>query len=200
MNRTSICLFFPLALSAQDLRQAEALTAHLHQTARLHGTFTQTRHLAALSRPLISTGTLVVDRDRGVLWQVKKPLTLTFVLGPAGIFEVDGAGKRKGQASREAPMVAQMGRIVQSLLKGQWRGVEEHFTVRGTGTPQRWEITLDPRPATAPFIRQVKVQGGAFLEKIRVEEPAGDRMELAFRELRTDLPLAETEARLLALR
>lgn len=189
-----------LTLLGQDARQAEALTAHLRQTALVHGTFTQTRHLAALSRPLTSSGTLVVDRDKGVLWQVRKPLALTFVLGPQGIFEVDASGKRKGQSSREAPMVAQMGRIVQSLLKGQWRGVEDYFTVRGQGTPQRWEITLDPKPATAAFIKQVKVSGGAFLERIRVEEPGGDRSELAFKDLRTDLPLAEAEGRLLNLK
>jgi hypothetical protein len=185
-----------LPLAAQGAAPAEALTAHLRATALVHGSFTQTRTLAALSRPLVSRGDLVVDQARGVLWMVHKPLTLTFVMGPAGIREVSSTGQGKAPASEEAPMVAQMGRIVKSLLKGRWDAVEDYFTVKGQGTPAKWEVLLDPRPVAAGYIKRVKVQGGAFLERIQVEEPSGDRMELTFQNLRTDLPLSAAEARL----
>lgn len=183
-------------LAAEGTRQAEALTAHLRQTALVHGTFTQTRHLAALRRPLSSNGSLVVDRERGVIWQVKKPIAMTFVMGPAGIAEFDANGQRKRTASKDTPMVSQMGRIVKSLLKGEWNAVEEYFTIRSAGSPERWDIILDPKPTTAAYLRQVRVQGAAFLERIQVVEAGGDRMELVFQDLRTDLPLSDAEARL----
>jgi hypothetical protein len=45
----------------------------------------------------------------------------------------------------------------------------------------------------------VRVSGGAYLERIQVEEASKDRMELVFDHPREDLPLTEAEARLLSL-
>lgn len=200
MMMRTVPLLLLCLLAAKGTLQAEALTAHLRQTAIVHGTFTQTRHLAALSRPLSSNGCVVVAREHGVIWQVNKPISLTFVMGPTGTAEFDAQGQRKRTASKEAPMVVQMGRIVKSLLKGEWSAVEEYFTLRSIGTPERWEILLEPKPVAATFIRQVRVQGGAFLERIQVEEAGGDRMELVFQNLRTDLPLSDAEARMFEIR
>jgi hypothetical protein len=187
------------ALGAPGTSRAEALTLHLRRAPLVHGTFRQTRHLAVLSRPLVATGDLVVDRDRGVLWQVKKPLVRTFVLGPGGLREADAAGKAIRQPSQEAPVMAQMARIVGSLLKGQWSTLDDFFTVHPQGDPSRWEIVLEPRPSTAPFLKRVRVSGAAFLERIQVEEPGGDTMDVTFQNPRADLPLTGEEARLFAL-
>lgn len=187
-------------LAAQGARQAETLTAHLRQTAIVHGTFSQTRHLAALSRPLTSSGNVVVDREHGVIWQVKKPIALTFVMGPAGIAEFDANNQRMRKSSKEAPMVSHVGRIVKSLLQGEWSAVEEYFAIHSEGSPERWEIILAPKPATAAYLRQVRVNGGAFLERIQVVEAGGDWMELVFENLQIDLPLSDEEVRLYEVR
>jgi hypothetical protein len=175
----------------------EALTAHLARTPLLHAGFTQTRTLAALSRPLRSSGTLVVSREHGVLWQVVRPLVLTVVVTPAGLTEVDAAGARTVRSARDQPMVAHMARIMKSLLEGRWEALDDLFTVRaGGGGPDRWTVTLVPRPRTAAFLRGVTVSGARFLERIQVEEANGDRMELVFDHPRADLPLSRAEARL----
>ncbi|MBP1627427.1 MAG: outer rane lipocarrier LolA family protein [Holophagaceae bacterium] len=200
MRRLALSLVLIAPLSAQTGGPGlapEALTAHLRNAPLLHADFTQTRTLKVLSRPLISKGSVVVDRQRGIIWQVTKPLQLTYVVTPQGVLEVGPDGRRKAQAAKDAPMVAQMGRIMQALAEGRWSVLEDYFTLQGQGTPNRWEIRLSPKPVAASFIKSVVVKGGRVLERFLIEEPGGDRSEVVFGAPRLDLPLSEAEARLL---
>lgn len=195
-------LLFAALLQGQltDTRLPEALTAHLKATPLLHVDFVQTRTLAALSRPLKSSGSLVLSRDQGVIWQVKKPLSLLYVVGSQGILELGADGKKKVTTSKDVPVIAQMGRVLKSLLQGRWSTLDDYFTVKAEGRPEKWEVTLMPRAQTAAFLQRVQVTGGRFIERIRVVEASGDRMELAFEHQRADEPLTERETQLFAFR
>jgi hypothetical protein len=194
----SLLLLSVCVLSAQKAGASlpEVLTAHLKNTPRLHVEFTQTRTLAALSRPLKTTGRMVLDRDHGVIWQVRKPLNLTYVVGPKGMLEVGPDGKAKQRSAKDVPMIAQMGRIIQALLQGRWSALDDYFTMKGEGTADRWKITLVPKPQTAAFLKGVQVNGGRFIERIHEDEASGDGMELLFERPRTDEPLSDAELNL----
>ena len=191
-----LCPPLALAVHAQSALPG-TLTAHLKEAACVHLEFTQTRTLAAVSRPLKADGSLVLARDLGVIWTLKHPLAITYVMGPKGLMVVDG-DTRERKTARESPMVAQMGRVFQALAQGDWRALESYFTVTGQGRPERWEVTLLPRPETSAFIKRIRLDGGRCIDRIRIDEPAGDRMELLFQHQRLDLPLTEAETRLLA--
>ena len=105
--KVPLSLFAGLALSAQA-PGPEALTAHLREAAVVHLAFHQTRTLAALSRPLRSSGSLVLARDLGVIWELQKPVAMTYVMGPKGLLVVAGDGRRERRTARDAPVVAQM--------------------------------------------------------------------------------------------
>ena len=186
-----------LVLSAQAPLPG-ALTAHLKDAAVVHVAFTQVRTLAALSRPLKASGSLVLARDLGVIWSLRRPAVLTYVMGPKGLMVITADGRRERKSSREAPVVAQLGRVFQSLIQGDLKGLEEYFTVTGKGTPQRWEVTLLPKAQTAAFLRRVQLSGGQVLERIRIEEASGDHMDLAFEHADLAAALTEDEKRLLA--
>ena len=186
-----------LILSAQAPLPG-ALTAHLKDAAVVHVDFTQVRTLAALSRPLKASGSLVLARDLGVIWSLRHPAVLTYVMGPKGLKVITADGRRDRKASREAPVVAQLGRVFQSLIQGDLKGLEAYFTVSGKGTPQRWEVTLLPRPQTEAFLRRVQLSGGRVIERIRIEEASGDHMDLTFEHADLAAPLTEDDQRLLA--
>ena len=175
-----------------------ALTAHLGAAALVHVDFTQTRTLAALSRPLKASGSLVLARDQGVIWALKRPVAITYVMGPKGLMVVSADGRKDHRTAREAPMVAQLGQVFQALIQGDLKGLETYFTVTGSGTPERWELVLLPRPQAAAFLKRVQLSGGRVIDRIRLEEASGDRMELVFDHARLADPLTAAEARLLA--
>ena len=183
-------------LAAQD--PAGALTAHLKEAALVHLDFTQTRHLAALSRPLKSSGSMVLARDKGVIWALAKPVAITYVMGPKGLLVVNADGSQERKSARETPMVAQMGKIFQAVAQGDWQALEGLFSVTGEGRPDRWTVTLQPKAQAAPFLKRIRLEGGRFVERIRIDEASGDRQELAFEHQRTDAPLTPAEAKLLA--
>ena len=176
----------------------EALTAHLKTVTLLHADFTQTRTLAALSRPLKATGSLVLSRDQGVIWQVRKPLSLCYVITPGGIKEFGPDGTAKPKGAKDGPVVAQIGRILQSLLQGKWSALDDYFTIRAEGRPEAWKINLAPKPQTAAFLKGIQLSGGRTIDRVILQEPGGDRMELAFERPRTQDPLTEAESRLFA--
>jgi hypothetical protein len=194
-------ILLTLLLSAMAL-QGQAivpgnLTAHLREAAVIHLDFSQTRTLAALSRPLKASGSLVLVRDQGVIWALKRPVALTYVMGPKGLTVVNG-DVRERQSAQEAPMAAQMGQIFRALAQGDWRVLGNFFTVTGEGSPERWEVNLLPNAQAAAFVKRVRLSGGRFIERIRIEEAAGDRTELVFQHQTADAPLTAAEAALLA--
>lgn len=191
-------LLLPAVLAAQSL--PAPLAAHLKSTAVLHLDFVQTRHIAALSRPLRSSGSLVVARDRGLIWRMAKPLPLTIVAAKGGVLEVDREGRRKLQSAKDNPMAAQMARILTSLLQGDTRALEGLFTFRSSSAPGgRWTLDLTPQPAAAPFVKSVSLRGGRFVEQVRVVDGAGDTTDILFSGFRPDAALDPAEVRLLDL-
>jgi hypothetical protein len=191
----SLLLLTSLTLAAQD---PASLTALLRNAPVVHAEFTQTRTLAALSRPLKASGSLVLARDQGVIWELRKPAAITYVMGPKGLLVVTGDGQRARKSAREAPVVAQLGRVFAALIQGDLTGLGEFFTVTGSGNPERWELVLRPKPQTAAFLKRVQLNGGRSIERLRIEEPGGDHMELSFEHPRLDAPLTGAEASLLA--
>jgi len=187
----------PALLAAPGQALPEALTAQLKATPFLRVDFQQTRTLAALSRPLKSSGSLVVSREQGVIWAMAKPMALTVVVSPKGVLEVDAEGRKKLQTSKDTPMVAQMARIMKSLLEGQWSALDDLFSVTGATRPEgKWTILLAPKPRTAAFLKAVRIQGGRFIETIHVTEASGDATDLVFVNPRVDVPLTPAELRL----
>jgi hypothetical protein len=193
LSLTSACL-----LQAQSV-SPESLTAHLKGTVQLHMNFTQTRTLAALSKPLKTTGSFVLAKGRGVIWQVRKPLSLTYVISPATLLEVGPDGKATRKDPKDVPMVAQMGRIFEALFEGHWKALDDTFTVKPEGTPGHWKITLTPRSRKLETLKEIQLTGAGSIERIQVQEPSGDGMELAFERPDSDSPLSEEEQRLLRM-
>jgi hypothetical protein len=176
----------------------ESLTRQLQEAACVHLDFVQTRTLAALSRPLKASGSLVLARGQGVIWAVQRPVAITYVMGPQGLLVVNGDGTRERKSAQDSPVVAQMGRIVTAMTRGDWKTLDSLFTVAGTGRPEHWEVTLQPKGPTAAFVKGIRLEGGRFIDRIRMEEPGGDHTELLFQHQRMDAPLSEAERRLLA--
>jgi hypothetical protein len=178
----------------------DTLSARFGKTAVVSSEFVQTRTLAALTRPVRSGGRLVYARDRGVIWQIEKPYRATYVLEDARIVEIDANGVRRERSAKEAPAVAEVGRVFRSIVSGDRKTLVEYFRVAALGDPSKWELRLSPREKVAPFLKSVVVRGGVFIDYILLVEPSGDATELGFERQRGDAVLAEADARVFAPR
>ena len=158
------------------------VAARLAQTKGVRSQFTQTQTLSAMKQPLVSTGTLVFFRERGVIWRVDTPYKATYVIGDAGVSEVDANGKRVNTKSAQGVRgVAQVSKMMRAMLGGDLSALYSQFDVDAQGTPSQWKLELKPnQPQLAQSIKGLQMTGGEFLQSLRITLANGDVTQIEF--------------------
>lgn len=179
---TAAALSAATAGAASDAALVAQIAARLAQAKGVRARFTQTQTLAAMKAPLVSTGSLLFFRDRGVIWQIDTPYRKTWVMGDAGVVEVNAAGQRittgGAQGSRGAAEVAKM---MRTMLGGDLSALYSQFDVEARGTPAHWQMRLLPRqPQIAQSLSALHLGGGDFLQTLRITLANGDVTQFDF--------------------
>lgn len=156
-------VFLSTLARAEDL--ADRVVARLASYPVVRAEFVQTRTLASLTKPVISTGRLVFSRD-GLLWQVETPVKAEMLFSAA-------ATPEGGTAQ------AEMGRLVRALVAGDLSELRQTFDIEPRGELERWTLELRPkRLEIAQYLRGIVLAGGQHLEAIDVLEANGDRLAI----------------------
>ena len=186
------------AAPADDI--ASRLNARLEKTPVIRADFEQAKTMAAFKTPLLTRGRLVFTAQQGVLWQIDKPLKLTYVLQEDRIVEIDEDGAIQVRTSKDLPGMAQVGRIFRGLLGGQTQALGDLFDSRSSGDPERaWSLVLTPRNAqVGQFIGRIELTGGRHLESIRITEASGDSSTIRFSRTQEAGALSPEEQKLLS--
>jgi len=170
-------------------------TSRLAQMKGVRAQFTQTQTLSAMKQPLVSTGMLVFQRDRGVIWRVDTPYAATYVITDAGVAEVDANGRRiRTKSAQGVRGVAQVSKMMRAMLGGDLSALYSQFDVDAEGSASDWTLGLKPnQPQLAQAIKGLHMTGGAFLRSLRIDLANGDvtRIEFTKSEAADDLPPAE---------
>ncbi|MBN3757862.1 outer membrane lipoprotein carrier protein LolA [Paraburkholderia sp. Tr-20389] len=175
------------------------VAARLAQAKGVRAQFTQTQTLSAMKQPLVSTGTLVFFRERGVIWRVDTPYKATYVIGDAGVSEVDANGKRINTKSAQGVRgVAQVSKMMRAMLGGDLSALYSQFDVDAQGTPSQWRLDLKPnQPQLAQSIKGLQMTGGEFLQTLRITLANGDVTQIDFAKSEAITDLAPGERSLL---
>jgi hypothetical protein len=144
--------------------------------------FVQSKQMAAMKRPLVTTGHLVYSRLHGVLWQIEQPYRMSYVLVEDRIVEIGADGVRRERGLRDIPGLAQIGRIFRAMLGANTTALNEHFEANVEGDTDKWKIELKPRQQQlAQFLTGLQLSGGRFVESIIISEAGGDSTQIRFR-------------------
>ena len=183
----AIVLVSPLA-HAFDLQQ---LSDQLARPQVIHGDFIQEKHLRALPKPLTSTGTFVLAKDHGLLWQLNTPLKQDYRITALGIARRNGSewqmlpGKSAG---------AEQNRLFLAVLQGDSSGLARDFELRLQGQPTQWTLTLTPRSLLLKQVfTQINIDGGELVQRIELQETQGDSTVLKLQNSISHLPLSDAE-------
>ena len=96
-----------------------AIAAQIEQHPVVQAEFVQTKKMTALHRPLISRGRMVFSRQDGLFWWIEEPLKMSYWLGEAKMVEILPSGERREQATASNPALAQISRVMRSMLAAQ---------------------------------------------------------------------------------
>jgi outer membrane lipoprotein-sorting protein len=171
-----------LAASANDTGLVSQIVAHLAQAKGVRARFTQTQTLSAMKQPLVSTGSLVFFRERGVIWQIDTPYKATYVITDTGVSEVNSSGQRANTSSGNGVRgVAQVSRMMRAMLGGDLSALYAQFDVHADGTPAQWRMQLTPnQPQLAQSIKGLEMSGGDYLQALRITLANGDVTRIDF--------------------
>jgi len=181
--------------SASDTGLVSQIAGHLAQAKGVRAQFTQTQTLAAMKQPLVSTGSLVFFRERGVIWQIDTPYKATYVITDNGVSEVNANGQRTNSKSSDGVRgVAQVSRMMRAMLGGDLSALYAQFDVHADGTPAQWRMQLTPnQPQLAQSIKGLEMSGGDYLQALRITLANGDvtRIDFANSAAVSELPPAD---------
>ncbi len=179
----------PTAASAAETVQSAGnpalvsqIASHLAQARGVRAQFTQTQTLAAMKQPLVSTGSLLFFRERGVIWQIDTPYKATYVITDAGVAEVDANGQRVTSHSAQGTRgVAQVSKMMRAMLGGDLSALYSQFDVQAEGSAAQWRMQLTPnQPQIAQSIKGLQMNGGDYLQSLRITLANGDVTKLDF--------------------
>jgi hypothetical protein len=173
------------AATAGDAGLVASIASGLGHMNGVRAQFTQTQTLSAMREPLVNTGSLLFFRARGVIWHIDTPYKTTYVIDDAGVSEVNASGQRvKGAGTPRtggAQGVAQVSRMMRSMLGGDLSALYAQFDVDARGTPEQWQMLLKPnQPQLAQSIKSLQMSGGAYLQHLRITLANGDVTQLDF--------------------
>ncbi|AST29413.1 outer membrane lipoprotein carrier protein LolA [Ralstonia pseudosolanacearum] len=170
-----------LADDTRDSTVVSQVAAQLGRARGVRARFTQTQTLLSMQRPLVSTGTLLFSRERGVIWQIEQPLRLTYVVTEAGVRTLDAAGKAVPGSQRNAAGIAQVSRMMRAMLGGDLSAMYSQFDVAAQGTPAHWRLRLTPtQPQLAQALRGLDLHGDTYVRGIIIRAVSGDETRLEF--------------------
>jgi len=193
-KRARICRVFAALLAFSPMAHAFDLQQLSEQLAKphvIHGDFIQEKHLRALPKPLTSTGTFVLAKDHGLLWQLKTPLQQDYRITALGI------ARRNASAWQMLPgksAGAEQNRLFLAVLQGDSSGLQRDFDLQLQGESAHWTLTLTPRSLLLKQVfKQINIDAGALVQRIELQETQGDSTLLKMQNSVSNQPLSDAE-------
>ncbi|MBD5426721.1 MAG: outer membrane lipoprotein carrier protein LolA [Treponema sp.] len=187
----------PLTAATQD--EFSAVCAVLSAHAIQKGDFTQTKHIAKLNRDLVSSGTYLISRDDGIVWQTKKPFPSTLTVTSAAVMQTTASGKKSVLIAGSNPTFESFSTIISSVFVGGDRLNAQHFDIYFSPSADGWTIALVPKDAAIRAVAQQFVLcGAAMLQSVTMHEPGGDFVRYEFANQSFPATLTDDEKALFA--
>jgi hypothetical protein len=172
-----------LAQAAAPVAQIQSMLAKPEQ---LCGRFEQTKQLAGMKRPLLSSGRFCVVAGKGVLWRTLKPFPNTLRLKPDEIVHMQGDRVAMRLDASQEPTVRMINGVLFSLLGGDLGQLDKLFEVDGSVKGETWSVALKARnPAVARAVGAISLDGGAYVRAIRMVDAGGDKTDIVFSDIKT---------------
>ncbi|HZP59143.1 MAG TPA: outer membrane lipoprotein carrier protein LolA [Opitutaceae bacterium] len=212
MNRRMIALFFllaavpPLPAGPPSLLDASTLIAdpahdpawkdlfaRLAPTKNRRCSFTERRYFPFRKAPIVLTGEVRIDPDRGLSLHYLTPEPRIVVVDRQGLLLRDAQGREQAVPA-DAHVLAAVTALV-DVLRFDLPRLQKNFSVHGWREAGLWTVALLPRdPLLASSLSSVMISGEDMkLGKIELIESAAQRVEILIGETEEGVTFSPAE-------
>jgi outer membrane lipoprotein carrier protein len=164
------------------------------ETRTLQADFEQVKQVALLEKPLVSRGRLFFKRPDRVRLEVTEPKPAILLIRGSQI-EIPGVSEADRESLSMTPAASMFSRLG-ALFTGATRELEEDFTLSARSDGDAIEVALEPKQERwQKILRRMELRFAGpelLLAAIRIEDPLGDRLRIAMREVRRNVELDES--------
>jgi hypothetical protein len=169
------------AAHAQAAAPVAAIEGMLAKPDVMCGRFEQSKRLQGIRRPVASSGRFCVVKGSGVLWRTLKPFPATLKLTPDQIVQFNGDRVAMKLDASSEPAVRMINGVLFSLLGGDLGQLGTLFEADGSASGAAWQVQLKARqPALAKAIGTIRLEGGAYVQSIAMDDASGDKTAITF--------------------
>ena len=168
---------FVLPARAADF-ELPALMELLAAVPASKDSFSETKHSAVLSTPLLLKGTLSYARPDRLEKNVLAPYEeRTVVAGSSVTMENRALQQTRTFSLASSSPLSAFVESMRATLAGDRAALERHYRVQLEGKAEAWTMTLVPREKKlASLVKRIQIAGARErLKRIEVEETSGDR-------------------------
>lgn len=161
-----------MAVMALFLTTCAASVDTFESIAFERASFVQTRELAALDHPLVSTGTVTLTAD-GFIWHQIEPFENRLIFDGDILVEEIHMGNEVIEQPQNDPVTLSITRSFYQMMSGSLSSLEANFRVNLIGDHESgWTAELAPLDeGVGRFLGRILLEGDRYLNKISVEQP-----------------------------
>ncbi|MDM1696707.1 outer membrane lipoprotein carrier protein LolA [Thiopseudomonas alkaliphila] len=167
------------------------LTTQLATYPVIQGELLQKKLVAGLPMPLVSEGKFTLAQSYGLLWQLETPFVQRYRINQQGValWQTDHWQLQTHQGASQ-----QQNRLLLAVLAGDYVQLSNDFELSVSGTADQWQLLLIPKTVILKKIfSQIRIQGGEFVNQVRISEVTGDVTELNFNQQQVKDALQDAE-------
>ena len=181
------CLLPFIAFGASQTDTLAHYAAQLSEVKTLTSDFVEEKHLALLTQPIESQGTLAFDKSAQKLrWQYQKPFTNGFIIEGPRVYRLQDGQKKPVQNTMGRIMASQM--LVWLTL--DFENLQKNYDIALKGQ----QIIFTPRAQNHQVVKQITVwldeKNPRLVTQVKMEEPSGDFVLWKFLHTQLNPPLA----------
>jgi len=183
-----LCCLPLFIFGAEPSKELAQYAAQLSEVKTLTSNFLEEKHLALLTQPIQSQGTLAFDKNAQKLrWQYEKPFETGFIIEGPRVYRLQNGQKKSVQNAMGKIMAAQM--LVWLTL--DFDALQKNYDI----VLKEHQIVFTPRAQDHKVVKQITVwlddKNPRLVTQVRMEEPSGDFVLWKFSQTVLNPPLTK---------
>jgi outer membrane lipoprotein-sorting protein len=172
---------FDHPLDAKGQKSLNALTLDLAKNRGVRGNFKQTKNIAILKQPLLSSGEFAFSRSQGLYWHTMGPVNSELLITKDKLVQRGEAQNISELNINNHPLARIMTEVFSALFTQNQQTLTRYFNQFFISRGNTWQLGLSPKDNTlTQFIQQVVVRGQRQINEILIQEHNGDRTDIRF--------------------